>query len=319
MHYSLKHRRPRWLIGVGCILLLQVVTAPFNLVAARSVAVENSRQAITDAISERAPLWRLSALELPSQQPIDVDFSEVQVFSSDSAWVTEKNGKFIRRPREAIRVFRGDPADSAHSDAVVILVYRANGDLQGRWHGSQSDYELVMSAEDSQLRVLEATSPEATNNPFLNDQVFVPQNDPMLPTPRSVLESQKSTGMAPANLAPGELYTATIAIDTDFELVQQLGSRGNVSAYMASLFAYINTTYESEVNTRLLIGDQIIPATAADDPYGSWSGCGGRLSEVETRYAGNTSINRALLAHFSPSGGDCGIAYSPTPTSSAVE
>ena len=172
------------------------------------------------------------------------------------------------------------------SDAVVILVYRANGDLQGRWHGSQTDYELIMNAEDAQLRVLEATRPDATNNPFLNDQVLVPQNDPMLPTPRSVLESQKSTGMAPANLAPGELYTATIAIDTDFELVQQLGSVGNVSAYMASLFAYLNTTYESEVDTRLLIGDQIIPATAADDPYGSWSGCGGRLSEVETRYAG---------------------------------
>ena len=306
--------KKHWLPGVAFLLLSQVISAPFSSVEAETVAIENSRQAIDYAISSRTPIWRLSALELPSQQPVDVDFSEVQVFSPDSAWVTEKNGKFIRHPREAIRVFRGEPADSADSDAIVILVYRANGDLQGRWHASQNDYELVMHAEDAQLRVLEATRPDATNNPFLNDQVFVPQNDPMLPTPRSILEAQKSTGIAPASLAPGELYTATIAIDTDFELVQQLGSVGNVSAYMASLFAYLNTTYESEVDTRLLIGDQIIPATAADDPYGSWPGCGGRLSEVETRYAGNTSINRALLAHFSPSGGNCGIAYVTAPS-----
>ena len=87
---------------------------------------------------------------------------------------------------------------------------------------------------------------------------------------------------------------------------------------MASLFAYLNATYEDEISTRLLIGDQIIPATAGEDPYGSWSSCGARLVEVESRYAGNTVIDRALLAHFSPSGANCGIAYSPIPTASAV-
>ena len=140
--------KKHWLPGVAFLLLSQVISAPFSSVEAETVAIENSRQAIDYAISSRTPIWRLSALELPSQQPVDVDFSEVQVFSPDSAWVTEKNGKFIRHPREPIRVFRGDPADSADSDAVVILVYRANGDLQGRWHASQNDYELVMHAED---------------------------------------------------------------------------------------------------------------------------------------------------------------------------
>ena len=308
----------RWVAGSLAVLLIQVLAATVTSASVQTVAIKNSRVAISSAISERIPLWRLQAVDLPGQPSSDVDFSEVQVFSADSAWVVEKGGKFIRRSREAIRVFRGQPINPTHSNDIVILVLRANGELQGRWHGSQSDYELIMDKEDSQLRAIEATSLQITDNPFLNDQAFVPQNDPMLPTPRSVLEAQKTTGIAPANLAPGELYTVTIAIDTDYELVQQLGSVGNVSAYLASLFAYLNTTYESELDTRLLIGDQIIPPTAADDPYGSWSGCGGRLSEVETRYAGNTSINRALLAHFSPSGGNCGIAYSPTPTSTAV-
>ena len=114
-----------------------------------------------------------------------------------------------------------------------------------------------------------------------------------------------------ANLAAGQFYGATIAIDTDYELVQSLGSVGDVQAYMASLFAYLNVTYESEVSTRLLIGDQIIPQSASDDPYTAWGGCSARLDEVSSRYSGNTSISRALLAHFSPSGGDCGVAYSP--------
>jgi hypothetical protein len=315
---SLKHQHSHWISGLWLLLLALTPLVTSNALAAEATAVENSRQSITEAISERTALWRLTALKLPSREQVDIEFSEVQVFSPDSALVTEKNGKFIRRTREAIRVFRGQPTAPTNSDAVVILVYRANGNLQGRWHASQGDYELVMHAEDAQLRVLEATSLEATNNPFLNDQVFVPQNDPMLPTPRSMLESQKANVMTPANLAPGDLYTATIAIDTDYELVEQLGSIGDVSAYMASLFAYLNTTYESEIDTRLLIGDQIIPATADDDPYNSWASCAARLSEVETRYGGNTSINRALLAHFSPSGGNCGIAYSSIPTSSAI-
>ena len=43
-----------------------------------------------------------------------------------------------------------------------------------------------------------------------------------------------------------------------------------------------------------------------------WTGCSERASaEVEKRYAGDTSISRSLLAHFSPSGGNCGVAYSP--------
>jgi hypothetical protein len=315
---SLKNEHLHSIASLWLLLLALTFLMIPNAATAEADAVENSRQAITEAISERTPLWRLTALMLPSQEQIDVEFSEVQVFSPDSALVTEKNGKFIRRSREAIRVFRGQPAAPANREAIVILVYRANGDLQGRWYASQGDYELVMHAEDAQLRVLEATSPEAINNPFLNDQVFVPQNDPMRPKPRSVLESEKATGMGPANLALGELYTATIAIDTDYELVEQLGSIDDVSAYLASLFAYLNTTYESEIDTRLLIGDQIIPATADDDPYDSWTSCAARLSEVETRYGGNTSINRALLAHFSPSGGNCGIAYSPIPTSSAI-
>ena len=114
-----------------------------------------------------------------------------------------------------------------------------------------------------------------------------------------------------ASLATGQLYGATVAIDTDYEMVQALGSVGDVQAYIASLFAYLNLTYETEISTRLLIGDQIIPQSAGDDPYAGWSGCGARLSEVEARYAGNTSISRALLAHFSPNGGNCGVAYSP--------
>ena len=114
-----------------------------------------------------------------------------------------------------------------------------------------------------------------------------------------------------ASLAAGQFYGATIAIDTDYELVEILGSVGDVQAYMASLFAYLNVTYESEVATRLLIGDQIIPQSASDDPYDTWGGCGARLDEVRSRYDDNTSISRALLAHFSPSGGNCGVAYSP--------
>jgi hypothetical protein len=113
------------------------------------------------------------------------------------------------------------------------------------------------------------------------------------------------------SLAADEYYGATIAIDTDYEMVQSLGSVEDVQVYIASLFAYLNATYESEIDTRLLIGDQIIPASAAQDPYQSWSGCVDRIYEVSDRFGAIDSIDRALVAHFSPSGQNCGVAWSP--------
>ena len=300
---------------LGLLLLPAVGTAQASN---PGTAIENTRSGLHLAITDRAPKWRLQGLALPSHAlGVDVDFEEVQVFAADSALVTEKGGKFIRRPREAIRVFVGKPADTEFDEDIVILVARGNGELQGRWHGRQGDFELRLRDGDAALRADAVPVPEVNGNPFLDDEVPVPDGTTG-PISRAALEAQRTEPIASQSLAPGEVYTATIAIDTDYELVQQLGSVGNVSAYMASLFAYLNATYEDEISTRLLIGDQIIPATAGEDPYGSWSSCGARLVEVESRYAGNTVIDRALLAHFSPSGANCGIAYSPIPTASAV-
>ena len=261
--------------------------------------------------------WRLNGLELPSASAVDLEFKEVEVFAENSAVLTARNGKFIQTPRESIRVFLGRVAGASPTEDLVVLLSRGNGDLQGRWHGREAEYELNMDSEDAFLKTLEVETREKGGNPFLNDQVFVP-NDPSSPQSKARREALSPSLGTTATLLENEIYTVTIAIDTDFALVQALGSVGNVTAYMASLFAYLNATYEEEISTRLLIGQQIIPTSSSEDPYSSWTGYGDRLDEVTTRYTGNTSINRALLAHFSPSGGDCGIAISPVADASSA-
>ena len=123
-----------WLLMLLCALITP--SAGTAEPPAGPMMIQNNSVALQRAITERSPRWRLQSLELPSRpQGVGVDFQEVQVFATKSALITEKNGKFIRRPREPIRVFVGKPADNEFGDDVVILVARGNGELQGRWHG----------------------------------------------------------------------------------------------------------------------------------------------------------------------------------------
>ena len=297
---------------------LCLVSTPKTVTAQDGIPTLINRAAdIRQMVAGGQVRWRLNGLELPNATAVDLEFKEVEVFAENSALLKAKNGKLIQTPRESIRVFLGKVAGTSPTDDLIVLLSRGNGDLQGRWHGGKGEYELRMDSEDAFLKTLEVEIGEKSGNPFLNDQVFVP-NDASSPQSRNLREASSPSIGTAATLLENEIYTVKIAIDTDFELVQALGSVGNVTAYMASLFAYLNATYEEEISTRLLIGQQIIPSSSSEDPYNAWTGCNERLDEVTARYAGNTNIDKALLAHFSPSGGNCGVAWSPSADASSA-
>ena len=104
-----------------------------------------------------------------------------------------------------------------------------------------------------------------------------------------------------APLAGNQLYSATLAIELDDELYSDMGSSPTtVNTYLAELVSYVSTTYEAEINTRLLVGDVILHST---DPYSNTTSTATRLGEVRTYWRENyASVDRALAVHLAPIG-----------------
>ncbi|HEX9186634.1 MAG TPA: M12 family metallo-peptidase, partial [Vicinamibacteria bacterium] len=122
----------------------------------------------------------------------------------------------------------------------------------------------------------------------------------------------------PASAALGEaatsalssLHTATVAVDTDNELLSLKFSNNstNASNYLASLVAGMNVIYERDLFVRLLQGYTILRLSSAADPWTQPSSCpawpatcqsggasGGQLDEVSDYWAANyASVPRAL-------------------------
>ena len=98
-------------------------------------------------------------------------------------------------------------------------------------------------------------------------------------------------------IAEDELYTATLAVELDDALYTSMGSSpSTIDTYLAELVSYVSTTYESEINTRLLVGDVILYTT---DPYSDTTSTSTRLSDVRKYWRENyDSVERGLAVHL---------------------
>ncbi len=114
------------------------------------------------------------------------------------------------------------------------------------------------------------------------------------------LQSQpRFAGMAV--LAPGSTpqvatRTATVAVDTDNELLQLKFSNNTSSAtnYLAQLFVGMNVVYERDLDLRLLQGTTILRPSNNPDPY-SQSDTGAQLTEFGTFWQNNqAAVQRAF-------------------------
>jgi hypothetical protein len=75
-----------------------------------------------------------------------------------------------------------------------------------------------------------------------------------------------SVGYGPS-VAPGYRYESTAALDIDFALSEPFGSLELLQTYVATLFDYNNTIFESETSTKFLIGTIRTRVSADDDPF----------------------------------------------------
>jgi hypothetical protein len=128
--------------------------------------------------------------------------------------------------------------------------------------------------------------------------------------PRSPLLSPPPAAAAPAAPLPGVaeisgpitasagFNLATVAIDTDHELMSQKFSDNTTAAtnYIASLFAQINVMYERDLQVQLLAGTTILRTASVTDPYVQQPGSGGAASSAElTEFSNYWAANEGAV------------------------
>ena len=98
-------------------------------------------------------------------------------------------------------------------------------------------------------------------------------------------------------LSTGQLYKATIAIETDGEFYALFGNAANASQYIANLFAYASSIYERETNTRLTLGQINLWDNASTDPWTFTSTSTG-LDAFQSYWEANKKTTSRTTAHF---------------------
>lgn len=111
------------------------------------------------------------------------------------------------------------------------------------------------------------------------------------------------------------LHTATVAVDTDNEFVNNKfgGNTTTATNYIASLFASMSVIYERDLLVRLLQGTTYL--RSAPDPYSSTGSTYDKMMEYQNYWIANyASVSRATVAMLSARGGSgaAGIAWIDT-------
>lgn len=259
----------------------------------------------------------------------EVRLTRFEIYAPDTKiWRVDAKGQ-TEVPRSRMAFFRGMAEDSPETRVFVGLEPQTEA-FQGLSISPEGTFEIRPHPAAARGRGYLVTVPE----------YFLP-DDPETGKPQSLSwtcgqsgapldflqekpASRPDTGDVTSLFEPilSSLHSATIAVDTDNELMQLKFSNNTTNAtdYVAALIAAMNVVYERDLNIRLLQGTTYLRVSTTTDPYtqqaNSTNGAAtnSQLIEVRNYWQANYSgISRALtmmLSGKSPSTGlSGGIAY----------
>jgi hypothetical protein len=228
-----------------------------------------------------------------------VELSRFDVYAPEARILEMRGDKAVEVPRSRLAFFRGLVAEDADERLLIsvdpdsgrIGAYTARGsevhELRSLGRGADGKYLLAPAA--SFLPPGEKPEWSCGQETSVADKLFLPMG-----TPQGVAVKAITT-----------LHTATIAVDTDNELMGLKFSNSSSAAtdYIANLFAAMNVIYERDLLIRLLQGLTILRPSTTADPYAQTASPanGNDLNEFSTYWAGG-----------------CGGACANTPRAAAV-
>jgi hypothetical protein len=216
----------------------------------------------------------------------DVLVTRRDVYAPDARVIVVDEGGEREVPRSDLRFFFGQ-IEGEEPNRVVVILDPARSLLEGHFLSSAGWFELQPAGEGREDYVLapstafagEATDPlefecATGTSPAGQPQTF--EGSPLVPTaePR------------------GTLRVATVAVDTDNELMLAKFADSTTAAtnYIASLFALMTAIYERDLEVRLLQGTTFLRVSTAPDPYfqiSTGSANSAQLQEFASHWAAN--------------------------------
>lgn len=235
-----------------------------------------------------------------------LDLRRIDVYAQDAALYEIRGERVVEIPRSRLAFFVGAARSESPPTRVLVSVDPVSGELAGlaMRPGGSIDELRRYGKSGSGLYLV------APSESFLPDGSESPQW--ACGEEGGGLESLFAASSAPEFLAGAaitSLHTATIAVDTDNELMLQKFNNDTTAAtnYIASLFAAMNVIYERDLLVRLVQGTTFLRPSTTADPYSascSGSACSARLNEFGNYWAGGcggscSGVPRALAMMLS--------------------
>ncbi|MBL8329787.1 MAG: hypothetical protein JNJ71_13130 [Rubrivivax sp.] len=283
----------QWLVFWCCAFVL-IGTATAQ--GAAQAVVPNDAISLSRMYADTRSSFVLQGVNVQDVGLANLEIRNAEVFAPGSRLVAS-DGKTARvLPRPKTRFLRGTINGNARTTAALSIT--PEGAITGLMTDGMRKWELRRRTADStieavlvQARDPNATAPNATS--CGNDRLVEP---PQMSQARSVVAP--SNQPVPPSLAPGQLYRATIAIETDFEFYTRMGSNPTTAHnYIGNLFNYVSGIYELETQTQLVVGDTFLWTTASD-PWVEMGGTWCRLAEFGRYWRDNRGAVTRTLAHF---------------------
>jgi hypothetical protein len=302
------NRFTRWL----SVVLLCGLTATATLAqTSRTAVLANDAIQLTRLYTDQRANVVLQGVNVDGLGVVNLELREAQVFAPGARLVVSDGRQERVLPRPLTRFMRG--TINGNSRTIVALSITSDGVISGLMTEGIRKWEL---RRNPGTLTLEGVSPQAANAQGPN-QGFTCGNDNLVEAPlmqqlRQQLQAPQNMSV-PRELPAGQLYRATIAIETDFEFYQVMGSNTTTANnYIGNLFNYISAIYENDTQTRLTVGDIFLWSTASD-PWVENGGTWCRLAEFGKYWKNNRSGVTRSLAHFlSGAGLGGGIAWMDT-------
>ena len=174
--------------------------------------------------------------------------------------------------------------------SVALTLNGATGGWSGYLSAGDRLYEVVLPAGVTGASVADSlavsrTALESSANNFLPDAL----------EPPFALEKQLGDARSKVVAAPGSEYQASLAIESDHELLNRLGSVEAATEYIAGLIGNISELYFRQLGVSLAISSLSLYATP-DDPWNAPNPHSGDEAEVLCEFANYWQRERPVAA-----------------------
>jgi hypothetical protein len=283
----------------------EFVIAPDGISQAELVALD---PAMARNLLTLAPGDSILVTEWPVAPGVrqDVELTRFDVYAADARIVKIEGDKVLPLPRSPLAFFQGRSAEDFDT-RLVVSIDPATQALQGTAFTREGTHELRLRSKDATGGYLVSTT-EAMVEQEQGESPSWACGQQQNPLELSSLFAESSVRPAAAE-AITTLHKATIAVDTDNELMQlKFGNSATAATnYIANLIARMTIMYERDFLVRLVQGFTILRPSTTPDPYnqsGTGAADSAKLNEFSSYWSGGCNgacvgVSRALAMMLS--------------------